>query len=99
MTIRREDVERVVRLAALAVDDDALPALTKQIAGILEYVSQLEQLDLPIEGAVWLGKAPPQPPRADEGRPPDLQRPLKTFAPAFREELFLVPKLLGLEDE
>ena len=99
MTIRREDVERVVRLAALAVDDDALPALTKQIAGILEYVSQLEKLDLPVEGAVWLGKTPPQPPRADEVQSPDLQRPLKTLAPSFREGLFLVPKLLGLEDE
>lgn len=99
MTIRREDVERVVRLAALAVDVDTLPALTRQIAGILEYVSQLEQLDLPVEGAVWLGKTPPQPPRADEVQPPDLQRPLNTLAPSFREGLFLVPKVLGLEDE
>lgn len=99
MTIRREDVERVARLAALAVDDDALSALTGQIASILDYVSQLEQHDLNVAGAVWLGKTPPHPPRPDEVRPPDLERPVKTIAPAFREDLFLVPKLPAMEDE
>lgn len=99
MTIRREGVERVARLAALALDEDALPALTRQIASILDYVSQLEKLDLRVEGAIWLGKTPPQPPRADEVRPPDLERPVQSFAPSLREGLFLVPKLPGLEDE
>lgn len=99
MTIRREEVERIARLASLAVDDEALPALTKQIGSILAYVSQLEKLDLDVEGTVWLGKAPPQPPRADQVRPSDLQRPVKAIAPAFREELFLVPRLAAMDDE
>lgn len=99
MTIRREDVERVARLAALALDEDAVPALTRQIAGILDYVSRLEQLDLGVEGASWLGKTPPQPPRTDEVRPPDLERPVQSFAPSLRDGLFLVPKLAAMEDE
>lgn len=101
MTIHRADVERVARLASLAVDEDALATLTQQIAHILEYVSQLDRADTGADktGAIWLGMEPPLSPRADEVRPADLHRALKDFAPVFREDLFLVPKLSGLEDE
>jgi aspartyl-tRNA(Asn)/glutamyl-tRNA(Gln) amidotransferase subunit C len=101
MSVSREDIERVARLAALAVDEDTLPQLTRQISDILAYVSQLERADTSsgMTSSVWLGADQPQNPRADEVRPADLHRAIKDFAPAFRDDLFLVPKLAAMEDE
>jgi aspartyl-tRNA(Asn)/glutamyl-tRNA(Gln) amidotransferase subunit C len=99
MTLSRRDVERIAQLTALHVDEQALAELTRQIARIIEYVSQLEAVDTGSDQAVWLGKEPPQSLRPDEARPPDLQRDLQSFAPAFREGLFVVPRLAAMEDE
>ena len=100
MTIHRADVERMARLASLAVDEETLAALTRQISSILEYVSQLDRADTGpgTDVSIWLGMDPPLSPRADEVRPADLHRTLREIAPEFREGLFLVPRLPGLED-
>ncbi len=99
MTLSRKDVERIAQLAALHVDEAQLPQLTAQISRILEYVSQLEAADTGSSMATWLGKAPPQPLRPDAVRPADLVRDLKAFAPAWRDGLFVVPRLTAMEDE
>ena len=99
MTISRKDVERIAELAALHVDEAQLPQLTQQIASIIDYVSQLDRADTGSDAATWLAKDPPQPLRADQVRPADLVRDLKTFAPAFKEGVFVVPRLTAMEDE
>ncbi len=99
MTLSRKDVERVAALAALHVDEAQLPQLVSQIAHIIEYVSQLEAVDTDSGEATWLAKSPPQPLRKDEVVPADLARDLKSFAPALREDLFVVPRLSAMEDE
>ncbi|GIW51023.1 MAG: glutamyl-tRNA(Gln) amidotransferase subunit C [Gemmatimonadales bacterium] len=98
--IGREEVERIARLAALAVDEQSLPLLTQQIARIIEYVSQIEAADLPPAKPedFWLSAAPRQPLRADEVRPADLERNLESIAPAMRDGFFLVPRLPAMED-
>ena len=99
MTLSRKDVERIAELAALHVDEQQLPQLTQQIARIIDYVSQLDAADVGSDAATWLATSPPQPLRPDEVRPPDLARDLKSFAPAFREGVFVVPRLTAMEDE
>ncbi len=99
MTLSRKDVERIAELAALHVDEEQLPQLTQQIARIIDYVSQLDAADTGSDAATWLAKAPPQPLRPDEVRPADLVRDLKSIAPAFREGVFVVPRLAAMEDE
>ena len=99
MTLSRKDVERIAELAALHVDEAQLPQLTQQIARIIDYVSQLDAVDTGSDAATWLAQSPPQPLRADEVRPADLARDLKSFAPAFREGVFVVPRLAAMEDE
>ena len=102
MSITREDVERVARLASLGISEAELPALTAQMARILDHVSQVgaavdaAELDA---GATWLGTEAPLPLRPDDLRPPNLARPLKSFAPALKDGLFLVPRLAAMEDE
>ncbi len=99
-SIDRKEVERIARLAALAVDQDSLPLLTQQIARIIEYVSQIEAAELPPSGPgdFWLSSAPRQPLRPDHVRPADLERGIETIAPAMREGLFVVPRLPAMED-
>lgn len=99
MTLSRQDVERIAQLAALHLDEAQLPQLAGQIARIIEYVSQLEAVDTGPDAATWLAKSPPQRLRADQVVPPDLARDLESFAPAFREGLFVVPRLSAMEDE
>lgn len=99
MKLSRTDVERIAALAALHVDEAQLPQLVTQIAHIIEYVSQLEAVDTGDEAATWLAKSAPQPLRSDEVMPADLVRDLKSFAPAMREDLFVVPRLSAMEDE
>lgn len=93
MSVSREDVERIAKLAALDVDEGSLPALTAQIGRILEYVSQLER----VQGAAAMpGISHPPGLRQDVVRKPDLAAPPGSIAPAFKDGLFLVPRLGGV---
>ena len=98
MTVRREEVEHVARLAAVAIDDESLTELTGQISRILEYVSQLETVEdnsgLEQEGY----PGPHQPLREDRAQRSKLALPLEDLAPAFRDGLFLVPRLGAVGD-
>lgn len=100
MSVTRAEVEHVARLAALAVDETTLPALTAQIARIIDYVSQLEAADTEPGGAAssWLSQGPAQPLRPDEVRPADLVRGIAAFTPAVRENLVVVPRLSAMGD-
>jgi aspartyl-tRNA(Asn)/glutamyl-tRNA(Gln) amidotransferase subunit C len=101
VTVTREEIERIARLAALAVEPEALPALTRHIAGILDYVSQLEQLDTagvePDAGNPSAG--PGQGLRPDVARRATLAFPPAELAPAFQDGLFLVPRLGAVGDD
>jgi len=97
MGVTRVDVERVAELAALKLDEAALDGFTREIAAIVDYVSQLEA----VQGAAPTGETTmiqhPQPLRPDEVRPADLAFPVAALAPAFRDGLFLVPRLASLD--
>jgi aspartyl-tRNA(Asn)/glutamyl-tRNA(Gln) amidotransferase subunit C len=98
--VEREEVERIARLAALAVDEESLPLLAEQITRIIEYISQVEAAHLPPATLAdfWLSAAPRQPLRPDTVHPADLARDLATIAPAMREGFFVVPRLPAMED-
>lgn len=98
MTVSRRDVEHIARLAALSVDEQSLPELTRQIGRILEYVSQLEAVQSEAADSVIDLCDRPQPLRSDEPRRTELDPPIARLAPAFAEGLFLVPRL-GTMDE
>jgi aspartyl-tRNA(Asn)/glutamyl-tRNA(Gln) amidotransferase subunit C len=99
MTIMPEDVQHVAHLAGLALDHDELPALAQQIGEILTYISQLEAVEPGDREVQRPYPGPRQPLRKDEARPSLLAQPLAEMAPAFREGLFLVPRLSGTGPE
>ncbi len=102
MSATRDEIERMARLASLAVDDEALPQLTEQIASILTYIAVLEEVvdpqdDPQAEGREFQPGPPVAPLRSDELGSVPLARPLGEFAPAMRDGFFVVPKLEGME--
>lgn len=93
MAVTREQIRRIAALAELSVDDRTAAELEGQLSRILEYVRQLEELDA--------GPADPADERAVRLRPDivgsaALVRPPRDFAPALRDDLFLVPRLGGV---
>lgn len=97
----RRQLERLAALAALDLDEEQIPTLLEQIEGILAYASVLGETEDPGDTAErpWLPSALLSP-RPDDPRPPSSP-PLvpQTFAPAFRDGWFLVPKPGGMADE
>lgn len=93
MSVTRAEVERIARLAELHVEDGALPALTEQMSRILDYVSQIAA----VPGTETVQPFTPGPValrfRADEVQPVPLALTPAQLAPAFRDGLFLVPRL------
>lgn len=93
MTASRSEVERIARLAALDLDEESLPALTRQIGRILEYVSRLEAVE---SGARMPGLSHPPGLRADVARKADAALQPGNLTQAFKDGLFLVPRLGGV---
>ena len=93
MSVSRQEVERIARLAELHVDEAALPALTEQMSRILEYVSQIAA----VPGTEAVQPFTPGPValrfRVDEVRAVPLALTPAQIAPAFRDGFFLVPRL------
>jgi aspartyl-tRNA(Asn)/glutamyl-tRNA(Gln) amidotransferase subunit C len=93
MSVTRDDVLRIARLAELEVEEEGLPALVDQLSRILDYVAQLSAATgsngvkafLPGPDAIRF--------RPDEVNPWPLAVGPDKLAPAFRSGFFVVPKL------
>lgn len=98
MSVSREEVLRIARLAALQVDEEALPELVEQMSRILDYVAQLGAVPAGESARPYLGGPDAIRFRPDEVKPWPLAFGPAKMAPAFRDGFFLVPKL-GQFDE
>lgn len=99
MSIGREEVLHVARLAELAVAEAELPQLAAQLAAIVAYVEQLAELPVsgPAEGRTAGPRAVSL--RDDVVRPDPLARGVGEMAPEFRDGFFLVPLRGTLEHD
>ena len=98
MTIGRDDVLHVAKLAELAVSEQDLTRLVEQLNRIVDYVAQLEQA--PAEGSSALFLAGPAEVALREDVPGSvpLARPPAELAPEFADGFFLVPRHGAMED-
>ena len=99
MSIGREEVLHVARLAELAVRDDELERLVEQLNRIVDYVAQLDQVPADRMAEPFLPGPPSVTLRPDvEGAVP-LARPPASLAPEFADGFFLVPRHGAMEDQ
>lgn len=91
MTVDLDEVRRVAALARLALPEDRVEVLARELSGILRHMAILERVDT--QGARDDMSAAQTPWREDHGPPVPLLRPLETFAPEMRDGFFIVPRL------
>ena len=94
MSITEDQARKVAHLARIAVDDAALPALARELNGILHFMEQLNEVD--VSGVEPMTSVTPMalPLRADvvdDGGKPEA---ILANAPDARRGFFAVPKVV-----
>ena len=93
MALTIEEVRHIARLARLELDEEALETYRQQLSAILDYFSQLSELDtdsvLPAAGQTGAGGM-----RADDPRPGMDREDLRRNAPDWHEGQYRVPPIL-----
>ncbi len=97
MTIRKDDVLHVAKLAELDVAEEDLAKLVEQMGRIVEFVAQLNEVPAGEEAPPFLAGPPKVALRPDEVHPAVLARSPAQMAPEFRHGFFVVPKLGAME--
>ncbi len=90
MAVSDADVLHVAALARLAMPAERVPALVRELNGILDHMAVLETVDV---SSVDDDARTAMPRRRDDVAPVPLVRPLAGFAPAPRDGFLLVPRL------
>jgi aspartyl-tRNA(Asn)/glutamyl-tRNA(Gln) amidotransferase subunit C len=98
VSIGRDEVLHVARLAELAVREDEVERLVQQMNRIVDYVAQLDQVSSDEQAAPFLPGPPQVALRADTPGPVPLARPPAAMAPEFADGFFLVPRHGAMEE-
>ena len=94
MSVDRETVKRVARLARIKVTDEEAAALESELNGILGWVEQLNEVD--VTGVEPMTSVTPMAmkKRADEVTDGGRAGDILANAPAARDNYFVVPKVV-----
>lgn len=98
MSIGRDEVLHVARLAELAVKENELDRLVEQLNRIVDYVAQLEQVPGDVATEPFLPGPHAVALREDRPGSVPLQHPPADFAPEFADGFFLVPRHGAMEE-
>ena len=99
MSIGRKDMLHVAALAELAVADGDVPQLVEQLARIVDYVAQLDEVPAGEQAPPFVAGAGRRSPCGEDViAPVPLSRTPEQMAPEFRDGLFLVPRLGAMEE-
>lgn len=94
MSITEDEARKVAHLARIAVDDAQLPALARELSGILHFMEQLNEVDVtgvePMTGVTPMRLKR----RQDEVTAGGMQAQILSNAPDAREGFFAVPKVV-----
>lgn len=98
MSISRQEVEHVSRLARLDLTDEEVERFREQLSAVLERARRIQSLDLadvpPTAHPVELRNVL----RGDEARPSEASGRILENAPEREEAFFRVPRILEEED-
>lgn len=93
-TIDIETARRVAKLARIRVADDSLPQLAEKLSGILDFMEQLNEVN--VEGVEPMTSVTPMrlKRRQDGVTDGNMQDKILKNAPDAREGFFAVPKVV-----
>jgi aspartyl-tRNA(Asn)/glutamyl-tRNA(Gln) amidotransferase subunit C len=94
MSIDTDTAARVAKLARIRVEDDQLPALAQEFSNILEFIEQLNEVD--VDGVEPMVSVTPMRLKRREDGVTDgsQQEKVLSNAPDAREGFFAVPKVV-----
>ncbi|MEZ5686548.1 MAG: Asp-tRNA(Asn)/Glu-tRNA(Gln) amidotransferase subunit GatC [Paracoccaceae bacterium] len=94
MSIDIDTARKVAHLARIAVPEEALPELARELSGILTFMEQLNEVD--VEGIEPMTSVTPMrlKRRVDEVTDGGYQDKILKSAPDAREGFFAVPKVV-----
>jgi aspartyl-tRNA(Asn)/glutamyl-tRNA(Gln) amidotransferase subunit C len=98
MSIGRNEVLHVARLAELAVREAELDRLVEQLNRIVDYVAQLDRVPTDLTTPVFLPGPQAVALREDVPGPVPLARTPAELAPEFADGFFLVPRHGAMEE-
>lgn len=94
MSITEDEARKVAHLARIAVADDALPGLARELNGIIQFMEQLNEVDVdgiePMTGVLPMRLKR----RQDVVTAGGMQAEILKNAPDAREGFFAVPKVV-----
>ena len=94
MSIDKNQVKKVAKLSRISLDDNKLDSLSKDLASILNFVEQLNELDTkkiePLNSVVDTTLQP----RADEISDGKIKDEILKNSPDKNEDFFIVPKVV-----
>jgi aspartyl-tRNA(Asn)/glutamyl-tRNA(Gln) amidotransferase subunit C len=91
--VTEHDVRHIAALARLGLSDERIPAVVRELNGILAHMDALQRADTAGTPAIAGVGAQGMPLRTDGGDQYPLAVPREDFAPAMRDGFFLVPRL------
>jgi aspartyl-tRNA(Asn)/glutamyl-tRNA(Gln) amidotransferase subunit C len=98
MSIGKDEVLHVARLAEIAVSETELPRLVAQLSEIVDYVAQLDQVRAVDGDEAFLAGPARVALRPDEVRCVPLARSPAEMAPEFVDGFFVVPRHGAMEE-
>jgi len=92
MSVSKDDVRKVARLSRIAVTEDRLAPLAKELTDIMGWIDQLNEVD--VEGVAPMTSvvAAQLPMRDDQVSDGDKQQDILANAPKADEGFFVVPR-------
>jgi aspartyl-tRNA(Asn)/glutamyl-tRNA(Gln) amidotransferase subunit C len=97
MSIGRDEVLHVAHLAELKVAEAEVAPLARQLDGIVAFVAQIGEAEIPAGTPEFTGGPAQVPLREDRVAPEPLDRSPERMAPDWRDGFYVVP-LLGHQE-
>jgi aspartyl-tRNA(Asn)/glutamyl-tRNA(Gln) amidotransferase subunit C len=99
VSIGRDEVVHVAKLAELAVSEAELPKLVDQLSRIVDFVAELNEVPADESAPPFQAGPAKTPLREDIVAPVPLARSPAEIAPEFTAGFFVVPRLGAMEAE
>lgn len=95
MTIDNTTVDKLAKLSSLTIEDDKKEAIAEELGQIIEFVENLNEIDVSHVDATFTTIADGQPMREDEAvKKEEMSEAIMKNAPKSEDNYFVVPAII-----